>query len=85
MLSLTVLAFATFFAHFMFSQIRFENDPYRAKAHYMLGRFQSTLILLWMLVFIASFMRHKQRALWALMLVPLLLIAYVLWGFWTCC
>ena len=67
------------------AQIRFANDPYLAAAHYMLGRFLSTLILLRMLVFIASFIRHKQRALWGLLLVTLLLFPYVLWGFWTCC
>src|SRR5258706_13809973 len=53
MLSLTVLAFATFFAPFMFSQIRFESDPYRAAAPSFLGRYPSTLILFWRLVFIA--------------------------------
>jgi len=83
MLSLTAIALATFCAPSMLYRIRFANDPYQLAAHYLLGRLQSALILLWVIVFIASLIHHQKRALWGLLLVPVLLFAYVVWGFWT--
>jgi hypothetical protein len=80
MLALLLLALSIFLAPYILSSVHdFRTDPYGFQLHFSIGRVLKSLIIAWFALFVGMCVRHRTKAVWGVLLIPLVLASWILW------